>query len=217
MPADETTRARSLPTIWELPDDLWGEIVLILDCFYPVARTGRPRADLRRVLDGIIHRLRSGCQWNHMPERFGASSTVHGWFQRFTADGLLEEIWAYLVAECQELGGVHWEWQAADGVMGKSRFEGGARGPSPTDRAKMGTKKSVLVEQHGGPLATVIAAANVNDTKLLADTINAIVIPRPDPETFPQNLCLDKGYDNPTGQAACDNAGYIAHIRRIGE
>jgi len=152
-----------------------------------------------------------------MPERFGASSTVHDWFQRFSADGFLEEVWAYMVAECQELGGVLWEWQAADGVMGKSRFEGGARGPNPTDRAKMGTKKSVVVEQDGGPLGAVIDGANVHDTKLLAQTIEAIVVPRPDPETVAQNLCLDKGYDNPTGEAACAAAGYIPHIRRIGE
>jgi putative transposase len=217
LPAAETTPARPLPTIWELPDDLWEEIEPILDCFYPPALTGRPRADLRLVLDGIIHRLRSGCQWHYLPERFGATSTVHGWFQRFAADGFLEEVWAYLVRECEELGGVHWEWQAADGAMGKSRFEGGARGPNPTDRAKMGTKKSVLVEQDGGPLGAVINGANVHDTKLLAQTINAIVVPRPDPETVPQNLCLDKGYDNPTGEAACVGAGYIPHIRRIGE
>jgi putative transposase len=206
-----------LPTIWELPDDLWEEVEPIIARFYPLARTGRPRADLRRVIDGIIHRLRSGCQWKRLPECFGSSSTVHGWFQRFAADGLLEEIWAYLVTECQELGGVHWEWQAADGVMGKSRFEGAARGPNPTDRAKMGTKKSVLVEQHGGPLGVAIAGANVHDTKLLAQTIDAIVIARPDPEKLVQNLCLDKGYDNPTGRAACLDGGYVAHIRRIGE
>ncbi|MGH2804043.1 MAG: transposase, partial [Thermoleophilaceae bacterium] len=30
-------------------------------------------------------------------------------------------------------------------------------------------------------------------------------------------LCLDKGYDNPTGHAAAEGAGYIPHIRRIGE
>ncbi len=217
MPAVETTPARPLPTIWELPDDLWEEIEPMLDCFYPPARTGRPRADLRLVLDGIIHRLRSGCQWRHMPERFGAPSTVHGWFQRFAADGFLEEIWAYLVRECEELGAVRWEWQAADGVMGKSRFEGAKRGPNPTDRAKMGTKKSVLVDQEGGPLAAVIDGANVHDTKLLAATINAVVIPRPDPKEVVQNLCLDKGYDNPTGEAACTQGRYVPHIRRIGE
>lgn len=43
------------------------------------------------------------------------------------------------------------------------------------------------------------------------------MIERPDPALVAQHLCLDKGYDNPTGQAACDEAGYIAHIRRIGE
>ena len=110
MPTVETTPARPLPTIWELPDELWEEIEPILDCFYPPTLTGRPRVDLRCVLDGIIYRLRSGCQWNHMPERFGANSTVHGWFQRFAADGVLEEIWAYPVAECDELSGVSWEW-----------------------------------------------------------------------------------------------------------
>ena len=43
------------------------------------------------------------------------------------------------------------------------------------------------------------------------------MIERPDPALVAQHLCLDKGYDNPTGQTACDEAGYIPHIRRIGE
>ena len=200
-----------------MPDDLWLELEPIVECFYPRAQTGRPRADLRRVLNGIIHRLRSGCQWNYLPDRFGASSTVHGWFQRFAADGFLEEIWAYLLTECQELDGVRWEWQAADGVMGKSRFDGAARGPNPTDRAKMGTKKHILVEQHGGPLAVVIAGANINDHKLLQATINAIVIQRPDPEQVLQHLCLDKAYDNKATHALCAETCYVAHVRRIGE
>jgi len=217
LPPVESTPVRPLPTIWEVPDELWEEIEAILECFYPPAPTGRPRADLRLVLDGIIFRLRSGCQWEYLPERFGASSTVHGWFQRFAEDGVLEEIWAYLARECEELGDVHWEWQAADGVMGKSRHEGGKRGPNPTDRAKMGTKKSLLVEQHGGPLGVTIAGANVHDTKLLTDTIDAVVIARPNPEHHTQHLCLDKGYDNPTGETACTAAGYVSHIRRIGE
>jgi putative transposase len=217
LPAAETTAGKPLPTIWELSDDLWERIEPILARRYPPAATGRPRADLRRVLDGIIYRMRSGVQWNQLPCRFGADSTVHGWFQRFAADGVLREIWAELVGECDELGAVAWEWQAADGVMGKSRFEGGERGPNPTDRAKPGTKKSVIVEQAGGPLGVAIGGANVHDTKLLAATIDAIVIERPDPTNLAQHLCLDKAYDNPTGEAACNAGGYVPHIRRIGE
>jgi putative transposase len=56
------------------------------------------------VLDGIVYRMRSGCQWNQLPRRFGADSTVHGWFQRFVSDGVLEETWAAIAAECEALG-----------------------------------------------------------------------------------------------------------------
>jgi putative transposase len=166
-------------------------------------------------LDGVIFRLRSGFQWNQPPDRFGSDSTVHGCFQRFVNDGVMVEIWAVLVSECDQLGAICWEWRAADAVMGKSRFDGAKRGPKPTDRAKMGTKKSVPVDH--GPLGVVIAGANVHDTKLLAATIDAVVVARPGPGTVPQNLCLDKGYDNPTGEDACAAGGYLPHIRRIGE
>ena len=91
-------------------------------------------------------------------------------------------------------------------------------GPTPTDRGKHGVKRSVLVEGDGGPLALVVAGANVPDTKLLAATLEAIVVERPQPtEAAPQHLCLDKGYDNPTGRAAAAQQGYVPHIRRIGE
>jgi putative transposase len=217
LPVPDTTPGRPLPTIWELPDELWERIEPLLERRYPPAETGRPRANLRLVLDGIIYRLRSGVQWNRLPRRFGADSTVHGWFQRFAQEGALEEIWAVIAAECEALGDLDWTWQAVDGMMGKARMGGGARGPNPTDRAKPGTKKSLHVERHGGPLGIEVSGANVHDTKLLAPTIEGIVVKRPDPGEVVQHLCLDKAYDNPTGTGACEAAGYIPHIRRIGE
>lgn len=91
-------------------------------------------------------------------------------------------------------------------------------GRNPTDRGKNGVKHSILVEADGGPLAVVIAAANVHDTKLLAATLKAVVVERPRPTVAtPQHLCLDKGYDNPTGHKAVAEHDYIPHIRRIGE
>ena len=118
---------RKLPppdTIWVIPDSLWPAVEAILDDHYPPAATGRPRADLRRVMDGVIYRMRTGCQWNRLPAEFGSDTTVHRWFQRFAEDGVFEHLWAVLVDACDELGGVSWEWQAADGVMGKARFGG---------------------------------------------------------------------------------------------
>jgi putative transposase len=74
------------------------------------------------------------------------------------------------------------------------------------------------VEGDGGPLAVVIAGANVHDTKLLAQTLDAIVVERPAPTPAqPQHLCLDKGYDNPTGHRTVEEHHYQPHIRPTGE
>ena len=79
-------------------------------------------------------------------------------------------------------------------------------------------KRSLLVDADGGPLAVAIAPANVHDTKILAATLEAIVVDRPPPsQESPQHLCLDKAYDNPTGWASTLEHDYDPHIRRIGE
>lgn len=74
------------------------------------------------------------------------------------------------------------------------------------------------MEAAGGPLGVAIAGANVHDTKLLAQTLDAIVLAPPLPtKEEPLHLCLDKGYDNPTGHQTVEDYGYTGHIRRIGE
>jgi putative transposase len=79
-------------------------------------------------------------------------------------------------------------------------------------------KRSFLVEAAGGHLGATIAGANVHDTRLLAATLEAIVVERPKPtEDAPQHLCLDKSCDNPTGHETVAAFQYVPHIRRIGE
>lgn len=126
-----TGGSKPLPTIWEVPDDLWERVKPILDEFWPRKPTGRRHANWRLMLNGIIFRMRSGCQWDHLPGKFGPKSTVHDWFQRWCAGGVMKRIWEELVGECQELGGVQWEWQAADGWLGKARFGGKKGGEKP--------------------------------------------------------------------------------------
>jgi putative transposase len=76
----------------------------------------------------------------------------------------------------------------------------------------------LLVESAGGPLGVIVAGANVNDTKLLDSTLEAVVVERPESsEEEPQHLCLDKGYDNPTGRETVEAYCYVPHMRRIGE
>src|SRR5947209_4560915 len=111
-------------TIWGIPDSLWDCLEAILAERDPEKSTGRPRADLRRVLDGIVFRMRTGCQWNKLPERFGSDSTVHRWFQRFGQDDFLATLWGHLLDAGDELAGVYRDWQSADGRLGKARFAG---------------------------------------------------------------------------------------------
>lgn len=125
-----------LATIWEVDDHLWGRIeaILLEDAPLPLKdHGGRPRIDFRDAINGIIFRLRSGCQWNRLPERFGDDSSVHRWNQRWCKNGVFERIWAALVEECDDLGAVDWRWQAADGRLGKARL-GGGKGRQEPDR-----------------------------------------------------------------------------------
>ena len=112
-------KQETLETIWEVPDELWERIEpIILEEDPPKAR-GRKRSDPRQMLNGIIFRLRSGCQWNRLPKELGDDSTIHRTFQRWVGTGVLHRMWGALVEGCEELDGVDWEWQAADGAMGK--------------------------------------------------------------------------------------------------
>ncbi len=121
---------RDLETVWEVPDELWEQIEPVLLEADPPNRRGRPRADVRRALDGIIFRLRSGCQWNRLPREFGDDSTIHRTFQRWVERGVFTQIWALLVQKCDDLGEVQWRWQSADAAMGKARL-GGPYWPQP--------------------------------------------------------------------------------------
>lgn len=127
----QAKQRKPLPTIWKVPDDLWQRILPILEEFWPAKPTGRHHADWRRALDGIIFRLRSGCQWDQLPRDFGPKSTIHDWFQRWGHGGILQRIWAELAADCDELGALDWQWQSADGRLGKARFGGKKGGEKP--------------------------------------------------------------------------------------
>ena len=113
--------AQPLPTIWEVPDDLWEMIVCLLERFDPPKRMGRPRIDARLALNGMIYRARTGCQWNQLPQRFGNDASIHRIQQRWETLGLFDALWAMVLSRCQDLDGVDWDWQSADGCLGKTR------------------------------------------------------------------------------------------------
>ena len=176
---------KTLATIWEIPDHLWEQIHPVILDMDPPQSTGRKRADPRRMLDGTIFRMRSGCQWNRLPRELGDDSTIHRTFQRWVELGVLEGIWAVLVEGCEELGGVDWEWQSADCSMGKARFGGAPLDETPPAGAKLGAKGRVSnrtfdgYRGESGPIHhSKIGINTTRETKCPACTGNGIEISR---------------------------------------
>ena len=101
-------------------------------------------------------------------------------------------------------------------LHGKSTSGTGVRWKeSNGPRKKWGTKRSVLTDENGLPLSVVLSGANTHDVKLLEETLDHIVIFRPEPEKdHPQNLCLDAGC---TGSGEKAGTGLSPHIRPRGE
>ena len=87
-------------------------------------------------------------------------------------------------------------------------------GANPTDRAKSGTKRSVLVDGKGVPISvSVDDGANRHDMKMSKATLQSIVIYRPKPTMrSKQHMCLDKGYDFPEVYELLEEFGYTIHI-----
>ena len=74
-----------------------------------------------------------------------------------------------------------------------------------------------MSEGNGWPIAAVVAGANVHDSMLLQDTLEAVVIEPPNPLKHEQHLCLDKGYSGAPADATARVFGYLPHVRQIGQ
>jgi putative transposase len=91
-------------------------------------------------------------------------------------------------------------------------------GKNPTDRGKLGVKRSVITDSRGVPLGIALAGANVHDAKLLRATLQSIPVPRPKSAgRSKQHLCLDKGYCGKPTVSTARSFRYIPHIPRKGE
>jgi transposase len=86
----------------------------------------------------------------------------------------------------------------------------------------LGTKRHVVVDRHGVPLAVTISGSNVHDSQRLEVTVDAIPLlrlagkRRGRPRHRPVKLHADKGYDYPRCRQALRRRGIIPRIARRG-
>ena len=92
-------------------------------------------------------------------------------------------------------------------------------GPNPTDRGKSGTKRSLLTDGGGVPLALAVSGANTHDKRLVEPTLKSFAVRRPRPKAGrrKQRFCGDKGYDYADTRAFLLRRGYTLHIKSRGD
>ncbi len=112
------------PTILRIPDKLWDEIESIFPKGKPLKTVGRPIVKYRKVLDGILYILRTGCQWKMLPSEYGSGSTCHRRFQEWNRLDVFKKTWVRLLKTYDNKIGINWTWQSIDSISIKSPLGG---------------------------------------------------------------------------------------------
>lgn len=116
---------------WRMPDAMGERIEPLLPRIRPSLKGGRPWVANRRIADGVVYVLRTGCQWKAVPREFGSGSTLHRRFQQWVARGVLRKFWRAGLFEYDALKGIQWQWQSLDAAMTKAPLGGGKNRPEP--------------------------------------------------------------------------------------
>lgn len=186
-----------------LTDSQWGFIQPLLP---PPARTGRPRADDLRTVEGILYVLITGCRWQDLPREYGAPTTVWRRLKRWGEVGVWERIWRAVLATLDGQGQLDWSMAFLDGSFAPAKNGGDKVGL--TKKGK-GTKWMLVVEGNGLPLGFHLDSANRGEVRLAEQTLDTIRVARPRgrPKQRPQKLVADRGYDSSVFRRALQRRG----------
>ena len=113
-----------MPTITKISDDLWDKIYDLMSNEKPKNTVGRLIIPFRKVLDGILYVLRTGCQWKMLPKEFGFGSTCQRRFQQWIKMDIFKNIWIRLLQEYNRKEGIKLAWQSLDSISIKSPLGG---------------------------------------------------------------------------------------------
>ena len=120
---------------WLMSDAFWRHIQPLLPSYPRSRKGGRPRADLRQVMNGIFYVLRTGCQWKAVPSYYGSGSTIHRYFQEWTLRGVFAKLWKSMLCRYDTRRGIAWRWQSLDGAQTKAPL-GGEKNRQKPDRSR---------------------------------------------------------------------------------
>ncbi|MGI4858972.1 MAG: IS5 family transposase [Janthinobacterium lividum] len=194
----------------------------LLPVFVPSRKGGRRRSiDDQSVLNGISYVLQTGVPWEDLPQALGYGSGMTCWrrLRDWQEAGVWERLHLAMLTRLREHDQIDWSRASIDGASVSSPPGGPETGPNPTDRGKLGSKRDIVVDARGVPLAIAVSGANRHDSIVFDSLIDAIpAVPGLDgrPRKRPAKLHADKGYDYERCRKYLRQRGITARIARRG-
>jgi transposase len=196
---------------YELTDFEWSIISPLL----PNKPRGVPRADDRRVLNGIYWRLRTGSPWADIPERYGPSTTCYNRFVRWRKIGVWDKIFD-VVSRAYD-GDLQMVDSSSIRVhQHAANVKKGARSKTPAldvsrtrcmgrSRGGLTTKIHALVDANGNPIALKLTEGQAHDGKSAVDMLESL--------GAGQTLLADRAYDSDALRKSLAERGAWANVK----
>ncbi|WP_425387890.1 IS5 family transposase [Deinococcus pimensis] len=204
-----------------VPDRLWHTIQPLLPVT-PRPKGGGQFACPRAALAGIIYVLKEGIRWNALPKGYGFPSGVTCWrrLRDWQAAGVWQALHHVLLNQLHALGLVDLSRSSLDSASVPRPQRGDLTGRNPTDRGKLGTKRHLIVDRQGLPLAVLLTGANTHDSLMFDPLLDAVpplrTGQRGRPRQRPDAVHADKAFDYPRCRRSCRKRHIKARIARRG-
>jgi transposase len=105
---------------------------------------GHPYADHRKVINGILWRLRTGAPWRDIPDRYGPHQTCYDRLVRWRRTGVWERILQTLQGQADAAGAVDWEIVSVDSTVARAHQHAAGARHAPAKAEAEAAKKGEL-------------------------------------------------------------------------
>jgi transposase len=119
----------------EITDKAWERMAPLLP---ENGQRGGQWQDHRKVVNGILWKLRTGAPWRDLPERYGPWQTCYDRLVRWRRDGIWDRLLEHVQTKSDAVGDVEWVVSVDSSVVRAHQHAAGARTQVSEEDAKRG-------------------------------------------------------------------------------